>query len=163
MRYAALKRNDIANAPGISVSIYLQGCPHRCHNCFNPETWDFDRGYIFDENTMQSIIDALDAQGVQRSLCILGGEPLCKENTPLTWYIVQTVRTLRPHVPIYIWTGYYLKDLITRKDYQLQKILTTADYLIDGPFIEAEKDLTLEMRGSRNQSIINLQETKFDF
>ena len=84
MKYADLKYNDIANGPGIRVSFWVQGCPHKCHNCQNPETWNFNGGKEFTAETLQEIKDALTANGIQRNLSILGGEPLCQENLFLT-------------------------------------------------------------------------------
>lgn len=157
MRYASLKKNDVANAPGIAVSFYTQGCPHRCPGCFNPGTWDFEGGLEFTEETMQEILSALTANGIQRSLCILGGEPMCKENVPLTHLVITRVLAAAPNTKIYIWSGYLYEDLLSSSDVATYSILQKAHYLIDGPFIEAQKDLTLKMRGSRNQRIINLK------
>lgn len=80
MKYAAIKFNDVSNAPGIAVSLFTQGCPHHCKGCFNETTWDFDGGQEFTQETMNSIIEGISANGISRSLCILGGEPLCPEN-----------------------------------------------------------------------------------
>lgn len=159
MRYAALKKNDIANAPGICVSFYTQGCPHRCPGCHNPGTWSFDGGKEFTPEVMNELLEALKANGVHRNLCILGGEPLCPENLFLTNLICQTVREKNPTVKIYIWTGYTIEELrenITNP--KINNILngTYADVLIDGRFEIDKKDLNLEMRGSSNQRIIQL-------
>lgn len=159
MKYAALKKNDIANAPGICVSFYTQGCPHRCPGCHNPDTWSFDGGKEFTPEVMNELLDALKANGVHRNLCILGGEPLCQENLSLTSLICQTVREKNPTVKIYIWTGYTIEELrenITNP--KINNILngTYADVLIDGRFEIDKKDLNLEMRGSSNQRIIQL-------
>ena len=159
MKYAALKKNDIANAPGICVSFYTQGCPHRCPGCHNPDTWSFDGGKEFTPEVMNELLEALEANGVHRNLCILGGEPLCQENLFLTSLICQTVREKNPTVKIYIWTGYTIEELrenITNP--KINNILngTYADVLIDGRFEIDKKDLNLEMRGSSNQRIIQL-------
>ena len=159
MKYAALKKNDIANAPGICVSFYTQGCPHRCPGCHNPDTWSFDGGKEFTPEVMNELLEALKANGVHRNLCILGGEPLCPENLSLTSLICQTVREKNPTVKIYIWTGYTIEELrenITNP--KINNILNGiyADVLIDGRFEIDKKDLNLEMRGSSNQRIIQL-------
>ena len=96
MKYAGLIENDFSAAPGVSVSFYLQGCPHHCPGCHNPETWDFDGGIEFENNTLDKIINALSANGVKRSLSVLGGEPLCPENEFLTYMVIRTVKEKLP-------------------------------------------------------------------
>lgn len=162
MRYANIDFNNIANGPGISVSVYLQGCPFKCDGCFNPETWDFNGGKEFGYQELQSIIEGLNKNGVQRHLSILGGEPLCPENLFQTFLIIQTVKEKYPNIEIYLWTGYTYKELQEREQLEkkLTQILDTIDVLIDGRFIKELKDLTLNMRGSSNQEIINLKERR---
>ena len=136
MRYAGIIKNDFSAAPGISVSFFTQGCPHHCKGCHNPETWDFDGGKEFTYDVLNEVIDALTANGVERSLSILGGEPLCEENTFLTLLVIKTVKERLPNTKIYIWTGYYYDELIKRtSDSHLKAILDYTDYLIDGPYI----------------------------
>lgn len=156
MRYAGLKLNDVANAPGISVSFYTQGCPHHCKGCFNPETWSFSGGEEFTAEVLDKLITGLNANGIKRSLCILGGEPLCPQNEFITHFVIQEVRKKVPDTKIYIWTGYKYEDLLRQKNSRISQILESADVLIDGPFVEEEKDLTLQMRGSANQRVIAL-------
>ena len=161
MRYAGLIRNDFSAAPGISVSFFTQGCPNHCPGCHNPETWDFDGGKEFTYDILNEIVDALTANGVKRSLSILGGEPLCEQNVFLTLLVVKTVKERLPDTKIYIWTGYYYDELMKRNsDSHLKTILSLADYLIDGPYIQNLRDITLPMRGSSNQTIIDLKEKK---
>ena len=160
MKYSGLIRNDLAAAPGVSVTFFTQGCPHRCKGCHNPETWDFDGGKEFTPNVLDEIYEALGANGIQRSFCIMGGEPLCNENLFLTLLVLKEVKQHFPHIKTYIWTGYYYKDLKQSNDPHLKQILKLVDVLIDGPYIEAKRDLTLPMRGSSNQSIIELKENK---
>ena len=136
MRYAGIIKNDFSAAPGISVSFFTQGCPHHCPGCHNPETWDFNGGKEFTYDVLNEIIDALTANGVERSLSILGGEPLCEENIFLTLLLIKTVKERLPNTKIYIWTGYYYNELIKRtSDSHLKAILDYTDYLIDGPYI----------------------------
>ena len=161
-KYAGIKTNDVANAPGISVSVYLQGCPHHCDGCFNPETWDFNGGIDFTDNTMKELLIAMRENGIKRNLCILGGEPLCPQNREHTLYIIEQVLTAYPDTPVYIWTGYLIEDLFLEEDNTLKTIFNKIDYIIDGPFIKEEKDLTLKMRGSRNQRIFNMKEIFYD-
>lgn len=157
MRYNTIKFNDVANAPGIAVSVYLQGCPHHCDGCFNPETWNFEGGQEFSYDTLKSIINGLTANGIERSLCILGGEPLCPENQFLTDLIITEVKKELPQTKIYIWTGYIYEDLIKYQTSELLKSILSNTYcIIDGPFVKEERDITLQMRGSKNQRIIYL-------
>lgn len=156
MRYAGLIKNDFSAAPGVSVSFYTQGCPHRCPGCHNPETWDFKGGKEFTADVLEEIIEALQANGIKRSFCILGGEPLCPENEFLTCMIVRHVKEKLPDTEIYVWTGYTYDQLKANAHPHLQNILQFIDYIIDGPYIEAERDITLPMRGSRNQRVIKI-------
>lgn len=156
MKYAGIIKNDMSAAPGVSVSFFTQGCPHRCRGCHNPETWDFEKGKEFTNDTLNEIISALSANGIKRSLAIMGGEPLCQDNTFLTYLVIKTVKEKLPNTKIYIWTGYYYEDLLKLHDPRVAQILELTDVLIDGPYVEALRDITLPMRGSSNQSIIDL-------
>ena len=153
-KYNSINYNDTANAPGFAVSIYLQGCPHHCKGCFNPETWDFNGGQELTEELLNDLFqNKINKNGIKRSLCILGGEPLCKENELTTLALASMAK--KYNVDVYIWTGYVLEEL--EKTGLLFEIFENADYLIDGPFIEEEKDITLKMRGSRNQRVIDIK------
>ena len=158
MRYSGLIPNDITAAPGICVSFFTQGCPHHCPGCHNPETWGFDEGKEFTNDTLNEIISALTAQNIHRDLCIMGGEPLCDANAFLTRLVIQEVKKHVPGAKIYIWSGYTYEELKSRSNPHVLDSLRLADVLIDGPYIEAERDVTLEMRGSRNQRVIDLSE-----
>lgn len=153
MKYSGLILNDMTAAPGLCVTFFAQGCPHHCPGCHNPETWDFDGGKDFTEETLDIILNGLTAQGIQRNLCIMGGEPLCEENQLLTYLIVSTVKRKLPDIKIYIWTGYVFEQLTSPI---VKDILELTDCVIDGPYVEEERDITLLMRGSRNQRIIDL-------
>ena len=156
MNYAGIIYNDILAAPGISLSFFTQGCPHRCEGCHNPETWDFNGGKEFTQDTISSIIKGLTANGVERNLAIMGGEPLCPENLFLVNLIIREVKQQLPNTKIYLWTGYLYEELEERNDKQTNDILENVDVLIDGPFIAKERDITLFMRGSKNQRILYL-------
>lgn len=160
MRYAGLIRNDLAAAPGVSVTFFTQGCPHHCSGCHNPETWDFKGGKEFTHEVLTEIYEALTANDIQRSFCIMGGEPLCEENAFLTSLVLINVKKYLPNVKTYLWTGYYYEDLVKSTDPRIKTALRLTDVLIDGPYIEAKRDITLPMRGSSNQSIINLKELR---
>lgn len=158
MKYAGIIKNDVAAGEGVCVTFFVQGCDAHCLGCHNPETWDFDGGYEFTQDTINSIINALNANGVQRNLCIMGGEPLHERNQFLVQLLIQEVKKVYPDIKIYLWTGYIYEDLIEKHEKILQNILQEIDVLIDGPFIKEQRDITLAMRGSRNQRIINLKE-----
>ena len=158
MRYAGIIKNDFSAAPGVSVTFYTQGCPHHCPGCHNPETWNFEGGKEFTPEVIDEILEALTANNIMRSLAIQGGEPLCVENEFLTLLIVKTVKEKFPDIKIYIWTGYYFNSLPNTP--YIKQILELTDCLIDGPYIEEERDITLPMRGSRNQNIIYFDNNK---
>lgn len=160
MRYAGLIKNDLAAGPGICVTFFTQGCPHRCHGCHNPETWAYDGGQEFYPDLIKEIAEALTANGIERNFCIMGGEPLCPENEFLTMLLIIEVRNKVPDVPIYIWTGYTLEELMTKGD-RMRTILKSINFLIDGPYKEELRDTTLHMRGSSNQRIIDMQTVDF--
>lgn len=161
MRYAGMIKNDIAAGEGVNVSFFTQGCPFHCQGCHNPQTWDFEGGKEFTTETLNEIIDALSANGIQRNLSIMGGEPLCAENVFLVSLIILKVKEKYPDIKIYVWTGYTYEDLLARSaEPKVQIILDNIDYLIDGPFILEERDITLAMRGSRNQRILDMKEMR---
>ena len=154
MKYAGLMENDIANGEGVCVSLWTQGCPHHCPGCHNPETWDFEGGYEVPDDIRGKIVKAISANDITRNFSILGGEPLCEENLDEVDKIITGVRTAFPQIKIFVWTGYVLDELVKRKDERINHILSQVDVLIDGPYIEAERDITLELRGSKNQRIL---------
>lgn len=156
MKYSGIIYNDFSAAPGVSLSFFTQGCPHHCSGCHNPETWSFDGGKEFTTETLSSIVSGLTANGIHRTLCIMGGEPLCPENEFLTHLVISSVKEKLPNIKIYIWTGYNYEELIKNSG-RISQILELADYLIDGPYVESLRDITLPMRGSSNQRIIDLK------
>ena len=160
MRYAGMIKNDIAAGEGVNVSFFTQGCPFHCEGCHNPQTWDFLGGKEFTAETMAEIILALGANGIQRNLSIMGGEPLCPENLFLTSMVIMNVKTTYPDIKIYVWTGYTYEELLARHASKLDWVLDNIDYLIDGPFILSQRDITLAMRGSNNQRILNMKELR---
>lgn len=158
MRYAGINYNDMCAAPGVSVTLFTQGCPHHCEGCHNPETWDFNGGKEFTPEVLRKIVTGLTKNGIKRSFCIMGGEPLCEQNTLLTLMTIQYVKQHLPEVKIYLWTGYYYEELLKSSDPKIPLILKEVDVLIDGPFVKSLRDITLKMRGSSNQNIIDLKE-----
>lgn len=153
MNYAGLNPNDVVNGEGVCVSFWVQGCPHSCPGCFNPETWSFEGGLPLPTDIKGEIIKALTANGIERNFSILGGEPLCEQNKELVNEIILSVRTALPHIKIFLWTGYEFKLLKkqSKRDIVVNSILNNIDVMITGPFIKEKKDLTLKWMGSSNQ------------
>ena len=156
MRYAGIIKNDVAAGQGVCVTFFVQGCDFHCKGCHNPQTWDFEGGYEFTQETINNIITALKANGVQRNFCVMGGEPLHPDNRFLTNLVISEVKKAYPDIKVYLWTGYGYEKLVDKDEKLLQNIFRNVDVLIDGPFIMEERDITLPMRGSRNQRIIEL-------
>jgi anaerobic ribonucleoside-triphosphate reductase activating protein len=159
MNYATIKPRDIANGPGVRVSLFVSGCTHRCPGCFNQEAWDFDYGQPFTQDTINGILEALSPAFV-RGLTLLGGEPFDPRNQGPIVELLRQVRAKYPEKSIWAFTGYLfdrdilsgrLGDPATTKEY-----LSHLDVLVDGPFIESKKNLTLRFRGSENQRLINV-------
>ena len=157
MRYSGIIENDFSAAPGISTTLFTQGCPFHCPGCHNQHTWDFNGGKEFTPEVLDNIIKALTANGITRNLCIMGGEPLCKENIPLTHFVISNVKEKLQETKVYIWTGFIYEDLLKNQSPELKEILSETDVLIDGPYKESLRDITLPMRGSSNQRIIELK------
>lgn len=159
-RYAGIIKNDVVNGNGICVSFFLQGCPLRCKGCHNMQTWDFSGGNELPDNYLNQIKEAIEANGIYRNFSLLGGEPLCEENVELSLEIVRFLRkTYEDKIQINIWSGYTYEELISKHDLKINAILAIADVLIDGPYEEFNRDITLKMRGSSNQRLIDLKKT----
>lgn len=150
MNYGEIILNDIANGPGVRVSLFVSGCRNHCKGCFNPETWDFVFGKPFTKETEDEIISALRPSWIQ-GLSILGGEPMEPENQEVLVPFLERVKAELPDKDIWLYSGYNYEALLG------SKLLPLVDVLVDGPFIEAEKDISLSFRGSRNQRIIHLK------
>lgn len=152
MYYGAIKKYDIANGVGVRVSLFVSGCTHRCKGCFNPETWDFEYGNVFDKNASQEVLEALSPDYIS-GLTVLGGEPLHPANIKSVYRLCMETRLRYPDKSIWIYTGYTYETI---KDY-FPQILEEIDVLVDGRFIEEQKDITLKFKGSANQRIIDVQ------
>ena len=150
MNYCGIKKTDIANGPGVRVSLFVSGCRNHCPGCFQPETWDFNYGERFTEKTEDEIMNALRPSWIQ-GLSILGGDPMEPENQAGLLPLLQRVKRELPEKNIWLYTGYTLEEI------QHSPLLPFVDVLVDGPFIEAEKDISLAFRGSRNQRIISMK------
>ena len=157
MRYGKIIKNDFTAAPGVCVTIYVSGCPLRCPGCHNPELWDPDYGTELTYDTLYEIVEAINANGIKRNLCIMGGEPLTDCNIHGVLKIIEHVRERCPDIKIYLWTGFQYEDMVCPS---ALAILKNIDYLIDGPYIQEQRDITLKMRGSKNQRILELQNGK---
>ena len=156
MNYAAIKSYDVANGPGVRVSLFVSGCTHRCKGCFNAEAWDFNYGEPFTPQVEEQIIAYLKPWYI-RGFSLLGGEPFHPRNQKAVLDLVRQVRERFPGKDIWCYTGYLYEDLLADKVGEYGRaLLEQLDVLVDGPFIEAQKDLTLRFRGSANQRIIDV-------
>ncbi len=160
MNYATIKKRDIANGIGVRVSLFVSGCTHHCKNCFNKETWDFSYGQPFTQDTINLILDYL-APNFVNGLSLLGGEPFETQNQGALVELLRQVKARYPQKDVWCYTGYlYDKDLLAdsraRCEYT-DEMLSYIDILVDGPYIEAQKDISLQFRGSKNQRIIDVR------
>ncbi len=159
MNYAEIKNFDIANGPGVRVSLFVSGCTHRCKGCFNQIAWDFDYGTPFTEQTVDDILQMLRPDYIA-GLTLLGGEPFEPENQKGLLNLVQQVKQQYPNKTIWAFSGYLFdRDILPGRlgDPNVTRaLIRCVDVLVDGPFIEAQKDLMLRFRGSRNQRLIDV-------
>lgn len=159
MNYCEIKNFDIANGEGVRVSLFVSGCTHRCKGCFNEMAWDFDAGQPFTRETEDMIIKMLDKPYIN-GLTLLGGEPFEPSNQRGLTPFLRRVRERFPEKNIWCYTGYtYETDLLGESRARCEctdEMLSMIDVLVDGEFIEAEKDISLAFRGSRNQRILRL-------
>lgn len=169
MNYVGITPFDIANGPGIRVTLWISGCTCHCKECHNPETWDFNSGKSFSKKIMDELLDYLSKPWVQ-GLTLTGGHPLEFKNAAIVGAIVKKVREELPDKDIWLYTGYELNlshfftihKGIAKEDLHHNYIydaIRNCDVIVDGPFINEEKDLSLRFRGSRNQRLINVKET----
>lgn len=162
MNYADIKRIDVANGPGIRVSLFVSGCTHHCKGCFNEVTWDFNYGKPFTENEIDEIIEYLDKDYI-KGLTILGGEPFEHQNQKGLLPLLRKVREVFPEKSIWCFSGYLFDKQIVgemcQKWEETKEMLSYLDVLVDGRFIQERKNLSLRFRGSDNQRIILVQES----
>lgn len=153
MNYATIKKTDIANGPGVRVSLFVSGCRHKCKGCFNSEAWDFNCGKPFTRDTLKEIMDAMDNEYIE-GFSVLGGEPFEKENRETVLEVIKTVRNKYPDMSIWCYSGFLFEEL---KETEVSKdILSLINVLVDGKFVEEKKNLRLKFRGSENQRIIDV-------
>ena len=159
MNYATIKNCDIANGPGVRVSLFVSGCTHRCPGCFNEEAWDFDFGKPFTQQTIDEIIQMLTPSYV-RGLTLLGGEPFDPRNQGAIVELLRQVKQKLPGKSIWAFSGYLFdRDILSGRlgDWEITKeYLSYLDVLVDGPFVLSKKNLSLRFRGSENQRLIDV-------
>ena len=157
MNYATIKNCDIANGPGVRVSLFVSGCTHRCPGCFNEVAWDFDYGQPFSEETIESILEMLRPSYI-KGLTLLGGEPFEPQNQEAVVTLLRRIRKELPEKSIWAFSGYlFEKDMLSGRIGDLSEYLGYLDVLVDGPFVQAKKNLSLRFRGSENQRIIDVK------
>lgn len=158
MKYAKIKKTDVANGPGVRVSIFVSGCHHHCEGCFNSEAWDFNYGNNFTEDTIQEIIEAMNHDYIT-GLSLLGGEPFELINQKGLLPLLKKVKEVYPDKTIWAYSG-FLYDELKEMDYpETKEILSLIDVLVDGKFVESLKDPNLYFRGSSNQRVIDMKKT----
>ena len=159
MNYATIKPRDIANGPGVRVSLFVSGCTHRCPGCFNSEAWDFDYGQPFDQAVIDRILSDLSPSFV-KGLTLLGGEPFEPRNQGPIVDLLRQIKAKYPEKSIWAFSGYLFdRDILPGRlgDPEItREYLGYLDVLVDGPFIEAQKNLSLRFRGSANQRLIDV-------
>ena len=157
MNYAAIKKFDIANGPGVRVSLFVSGCRHRCKNCFNSEAWDFSYGEPFDQCVTDELIEALNKTSIA-GFTLLGGEPFEPENQPAVSVLLENIKQ-RTGKNVWCFTGFLFEDLLGGRvgdSETVLKILKNTDVLVDGKFVEELKSPALIFRGSSNQRILDV-------
>lgn len=173
MRYASIRSMDISNGENVGISVFIQGCPApRCKNCFNPETWDFNGGKEWTQEVEDKFIELANRPYIKR-ISILGGEPLAEQNLDGVLKLVNKFRLSCPNKTIWLYTGFSWEDIWTDskiiiddytakvyENYQKRRqIISKCNILIDGRYIESQRDVSLKWRGSSNQRVINIQES----
>ena len=156
MNYATIKNCEIANGPGVRVSLFVSGCTHRCPGCFNAVAWDFDYGEPFTQDTVDTILKLLALPHI-KGLTLLGGEPFEPQNQGAIVDLLRQVRKTYPQKSIWAFSGYlFEKDILSGQLGDTREYLSYLDVLVDGPFVEAKKNLSLRFRGSENQRLIDV-------
>lgn len=153
MRYNQIREMDISNGPGVRVSIFMQGCHFHCKNCFNKETWDFEGGKEFTEDTIKKILQLSNKEYI-KGLSILGGEPMHPNNIEGTTKLAKAFKEEYPDKTIWVWSGYKFDKDLKDKD-----VLKYIDVLVDGTYKEKLHNPTLKWKGSSNQRVIDVQKS----
>ena len=162
MHYGEIKNCDIANGEGVRVTLFVSGCTNHCPDCFQPQTWDFDYGKPFTNETKAEIFAELDKPFIN-GLTVLGGEPFEPENQRVLVPFVRRVRETYPQKTVWAFSGFTLEELRTEGSHPrcevTDELLSMLDVLVDGRFVEALKDISLRFRGSSNQRLIDMKKT----
>lgn len=153
MRYNLIRKMDISNGPGVRVSVFMQGCSFHCKNCFNPETWDFEGGKEFTDETIEKVLELCSKEHV-KGLSILGGEPMHPKNIDVTTKLAKAFKEKYPNKNLWVWSGFEFD-----KDLKGKEVLNYIDVLIDGVYKDELHDPTLKWRGSSNQRVIDVQKS----
>ena len=160
MNYATIKNCDIANGPGVRISLFVSGCTHRCKGCFNEVAWDFDYGQPFTQETIEEILNMLAPPHIA-GITLLGGEPFEPQNQPALLDLLRQIKLKMPEKSIWAFSGYlFEKDILAGRlgpKEITQEFVSYLDVLVDGPFILEKKDLMLRFRGSSNQRLIDVK------
>ena len=169
MRYASIRSLDISNGEGVGVSLFVQGCPFHCKNCFNSDTWDFNGGKEWTKEIKDKFMKLIDRSYIKR-ISFLGGECLAEQNLNEVLKLIQEIRISFPEKTIWLYTGYkfeQIKDVFMESKKWFWKhsaitrweIISNVDILIDGEYIDEQKDLSLRFRGSKNQRVIDVKQS----
>ncbi len=153
MRYNLIRKMDISDGPGVRVSVFMQGCQFHCKNCFNSETWDFNSGNEFNDETISKILELCKKEYIN-GLSILGGEPMNPVNVEGTTKLAKKFKETFPKKDLWMWSGYKYEDL---KD---KEVFNYVDVLVDGQYVDELHDSTLKWRGSSNQRVIDIKKSK---
>ena len=153
MRYNKIRKMDIADGPGVRVSIFMQGCMFNCKKCFNPETHDFNGGKEFNEDTIDRVLELCGNENI-RGLSILGGEPMHPKNIEGTTKLAKAFKEKFPNKDLWTWTGFSFD-----KDLKDKEVLKYIDVLVDGQYVDELRNPTLKYSGSTNQRVIDVQES----
>ena len=153
MRYNKIRKMDISNGPGVRVSIFFQGCAFHCKNCFNPETWDFNKGEEFTDETIEHILDLCDNDYIV-GLSMLGGEPMHPTNLPGTTKLAKAFKERFPNKSLWSWSGFTYEDYVSK-----QEVINYLDVLVDGQFVDELRDPKLKYAGSSNQRAIDVKKS----
>lgn len=160
MNYCEIKNCDIANGPGVRITLFVSGCRNHCPGCFQPQTWDFDFGHPFDSETEERVLRMLEPSYI-RGITVLGGEPFEPENQPALLALLSTVRKRFPAKDVWIFTGFTWEELHSSEcrayTAVTEELISAADVIVDGRFVEEKKNIRLRFRGSENQRIIDVR------
>ena len=168
MRYASIRSLDISNGEGVGVSLFVQGCDRHCFNCFNSETWDFNGGKEWTEEAKNKFMELIDRPYIRR-ISVLGGEPLAEQNLDEVLSLIKEIRISFPEKTIWLYTGYSYSEIFRGQssclsqeglnNFKRREIIKLCDVVVDGEYIDEQKDLALKFRGSKNQHVIDVKQS----